>query len=312
MSDEGKPARQRIVIGYDGSPNSEDALELGRQLCEAFDAIPLVASCVLWPRYLMDPPELGRAVEDDTRPLLAHATEKLAPLGVQTCSLYGDSAAMALQQLALDVEALAIVVGSSHRGAAGRVLLGSTGRSLLTGSPSALAVAPKRYAEHRGEHLLRIGVGVDGGEEAAHALETGIALAERLHAKLTLVGVLTPTPVGYGTVAGSALGDLARSQREHFAQVLEDAADSVPASLSVEVRRLQGAPAQRLAEASADFDLMVVGSRGYGPLRRVMLGSVSSSLMEAAACPLLITPKGASLEPPERDGAASGVRCGVN
>ena len=285
--------KRKIIIGYDGSAGGEDALRFGKQLCEAVNATPFVASCVVWPRYLFDPPELGEAVEQDTKPLLERAVEELAPLVAESCSLYEDSAAMALEQLAADLRPFAVVVGSAHRGAVGQVLLGSTGASLLTGCPSAVVVVPRGYADRLSEHLLRVGVAIDGGEESARALDTAVDLAQRLHATLTIFGVLTPTPVGYGTVAGAALGDLMRSQREHFAQAMEEAADNVPRNLPVTVRRLEGSPAATLAEASADVDVLVVGSRGYGPFRRALLGSVSRALTKHAHCPLVVVPRGA-------------------
>jgi nucleotide-binding universal stress UspA family protein len=284
---------RRVIIGYDGSAGSEDALRFGKQLCEAVDATPLVASCILWPRYLFDPPKLSQAVEEDTRPLLERAVKRLAPLEAETCSVYEDSAAMALEQLAADIRPFAVVVGSAHRGAVGQVLLGSTGASLLSGCSAAVVVVPRGYAENVGEHLLRVGVAVDGGEESVHALNRAVDLAQRLHATLTIVGVITPTPVGYGTVAGASLGDLMRSQREHFARAMEDAADRVPRNLPVTLRRFEGSPAAMLAEASADVDLLVVGSRGHGPLRRALLGSVSRALTEHAHCPLVVVPRGA-------------------
>jgi nucleotide-binding universal stress UspA family protein len=53
-----------------------------------------------------------------------------------------------------------------------------------------------------------------------------------------------------------------------------------------------GDPAARLAEASSELDLRVVGSRRYGPVRRALLGSVSMRLVNRAACPVLIVPRG--------------------
>jgi nucleotide-binding universal stress UspA family protein len=88
------------------------------------------------------------------------------------------------------------------------------------------------------------------------------------------------------------MGDLMRSQREHFASVLEEAADRVPGDLPVRIVRFEGQPAMKIAEVSSEFDLLFVGSRGFGPLRRVLLGSVSSELMRTVACPLVVTPKG--------------------
>ena len=130
-------------------------------------------------------------------------------------------------------------------------------------------------------------------------------LAQRLDATLTIVGVMTPTPTGYGTVAGAALGDLMRSQREHFAQAMEEAADSVPRNVPVTMRRLEGPPAMTLAEASADVDILVVGSRGYGPIRSALLGSVSRALTKSAHCPLVVVPRGAGpVNAPEHPGRA--------
>jgi nucleotide-binding universal stress UspA family protein len=60
---------------------------------------------------------------------------------------------------------------------------------------------------------------------------------------------------------------------------------------------MHGMPAHAIAEAAADFDLLVVGSRGYGPLRRTLLGSVSAKLMRSTPCAALVLPRGAGADP---------------
>lgn len=298
-----------VIIAFDGSPNSEDALELGEQLCDVFDATPVIASCVLFPKYLMDPPELKLAVEEDTKPLFERAEARLAPREVEVCSMFDESPARGLQKLAEDIEPLAIVVGSAHRGTLGRVLLGDVGSKLLSGAPCPVAVAPLGYADREGEHLLRIGVAVDGGVESERALTEAIVFTERLHASLAVVSVLGAPPVGYGSNPWAASGDLDRMQREYTAQVLEDAAERVPNDVPVKIQRLKGDPAQQLAKFSEGLDLLLVGSRGYGPLRRVLLGGVSASLMRNAACPVLVVPRGAK-EPEETLGRAAAAAAG--
>jgi nucleotide-binding universal stress UspA family protein len=71
----------------------------------------------------------------------------------------------------------------------------------------------------------------------------------------------------------------------------------VPAGLPVETVRPQGDAAPCLEEASANLDLLLMGSRGYGALRRVLLGGVSAKLMRSAHSPLLVLPRGAGDDP---------------
>ena len=61
---------------------------------------------------------------------------------------------------------------------------------------------------------------------------------------------------------------------------------------TVEGRKLDGPPAATLARAcEGGVDLLVAGSRGYGPLMRVLLGSVSTQLVAEAPCPVLVVPR---------------------
>ena len=88
-------------------------------------------------------------------------------------------------------------------------------------------------------------------------------------------------------------------ERLKAAQVeLDHAVRSVAKRLEPAGRLLRGSPGQQLAdEASVAVDLMVVGSRGYGPLQRVLLGSVSTSLMHSAPCPVMVVPRTAEFDP---------------
>jgi nucleotide-binding universal stress UspA family protein len=60
---------------------------------------------------------------------------------------------------------------------------------------------------------------------------------------------------------------------------------------------LTGDAGSQLAEVSGDFDLMVTGSRAYGPLRRTLLGSTTRKLIRASACPVLVLPRGLGVDP---------------
>jgi nucleotide-binding universal stress UspA family protein len=79
--------------------------------------------------------------------------------------------------------------------------------------------------------------------------------------------------------------------------VLEQALARVPEALGAKRRMLEGDPADAVAGATQDVDLLLVGSRAYGPLRRALLGSVSARLMRSSPCPVLVLPRDAGEDP---------------
>jgi nucleotide-binding universal stress UspA family protein len=91
---------------------------------------------------------------------------------------------------------------------------------------------------------------------------------------------------------------------------LDEAVASVPGAVRVEAVLAEGDPARELAHiAVADAGVLVVGSRAYGPLKRVLLGSVSAQLVRSAPCPLIVHPRPANpdLDDPAPNQAASAV-----
>jgi nucleotide-binding universal stress UspA family protein len=71
-------------------------------------------------------------------------------------------------------------------------------------------------------------------------------------------------------------------------RLLEDARGRIAALGGVEPRAAYGQPAEELALYSASLDLLIVGSRGYGPIGRLIHGSTSQQLAHSARCPLLV------------------------
>ena len=80
--------------------------------------------------------------------------------------------------------------------------------------------------------------------------------------------------------------------REDFQKMLSTAVAGIQ-HVDAEYSLVDGDPADVLVAECADVDLLVVGSRGYGPLRRTLLGGVSAKLMRSAPCPVMLTPRGA-------------------
>jgi nucleotide-binding universal stress UspA family protein len=274
---------REIIVGYDGTARGADALALGRALADALSPARLVSVTVGGP---------------DQRPAAPSSRgTNLSGTEVETRTLSDDSPAHALHALAEAEEPILIVLGSTHRGPLGRVLIGSVGEALLSGAPCAIAVAPGDYAAREEQRLLRIGVAVNGSAESWPALDAGIRLAQRLNAAFTLIAVAGPQRRGIGAGSSVPAPDPASLRQEGMVRALDEATDRVPTDLPVARRLLRGDPADELAEAAEDFDLLILGSRGYGPLRSVLLGGASAKLMRTAPCPILVLPRGAGDDP---------------
>jgi nucleotide-binding universal stress UspA family protein len=281
---------RKILVGYDDTDQGRDALALGRRLAEATGAA-LVAAGVfpfdpVWSGYdarLRDADaEYARKIEAAARS--AGAEAEAVPAG---------SPAHGLHELAEEIGADLIVVGSASHGRVGRLLAGSTGLALLHGSPCAVGIAPRGYRTHAGEGFATVAVGFDGSAESGQALMAARRLAEDTGAKLKLVSVAVPPAVGAGKAAVAGWNALSEVVQRRAREDLAEARSSVPDGIDVEATLISGDSVQGLASvARAPGTLMVVGSRGYGPLRRVMLGSVSTHLVRSAPCPLIVTPRG--------------------
>ena len=290
--------RDKIIIGYEPTPQGEDALALGAIFAEVLGAKTIVATDLSWPQSLMGPSDLERALEVDTDELFAVARDRLLPLEVETRAIANPSPAAGLYQLAELEYASLLVLGSSHRGPVGRVFPGSVAESLLHGAPCAIAVAPRGFGLGPERRLLRIAVAFDGSAEAWAALETAIGIARRTHASLGILTVAERPHIGESTsMVVLNLAELHDLERREKQRILELALHRVPHGLDADGHVLTGEPGPTLAEAAGDFDLIITGSRGYGPLRRTILGSASAELIRHAPCPVLVLPRGVGVDP---------------
>jgi nucleotide-binding universal stress UspA family protein len=284
----------KIIIGLDPERGGADALALGRQLAPLFGAAIEIVAVLPWPSHLAGHQDLQRAVDAELSERFAALRDELDGIEVVTRGVAHHSPAQVLSAIAEDEGVSLIVLASSHRGPVGRTLLGSVGESLTHGAPCALAVAPRGYAQDEDPSLNRIAIAYDDSEEARAALRAAAVLAERAHGELTVLTV-ADYPRYTPAAAWSLLSEGEINDREHAdkQRVADAAVANAPSGLVASARVLTGDTARRLADASSDFDLIVAGSRSYGPLRRTLLGSATRRLLTDAACPVLILPRGA-------------------
>jgi nucleotide-binding universal stress UspA family protein len=146
--------------------------------------------------------------------------------------------------------------------------------------------------------VCRGGVAFDGSPEARSALEFASSLAEAWGARITVLAVADYPHYGYAsTFSVLAAEGIRDSDRERKAQLAEDACSRLPAWAGAEPRVLTGPAGDSLAEVSGDFDLIIAGSRGYGPIRRTLLGSTTRELISRSSSPVLVLPRGADASP---------------
>lgn len=290
--------QRRMIIGYDPGHAGDDAVRLGRLLAEVLNSKPIVLTAMPWPAFPMDSEELQRRVDESTEEHFATVREQLSGLDVETRGAATPSIAGALDLLAEQEDATIIILGSSHRGPVGRTLLGSVGESLIHGATCAVAVAPRGYAERENPRLHRIAVAFDGTAEASVALETAIGIAERCHGELTVITIADFPNYGYAAAWGIlATGEFHDFEREDKERLVELALGRGPTGIPCHARLLTGRAGPLLTEASTEFDLLVTGSRAYGPLHRTLLGSTTRKLIRSSACPVLVLPRGVDGDP---------------
>jgi nucleotide-binding universal stress UspA family protein len=301
-------AASSILVGYDGSPHAADALALARVMSAATGDQIVLGRIVVWePLALTAVPraQLRAGLKEQERLVRDELNEVAGRTGAAVEVAPGTSTAKGLYQLADKLDPSLVVVGSSHRGRLGQVLAGNVALRLLNGLDRPLAVAPAGYGEHDAQ-LRMIGVGFDGSPESHAALEEAGRLAQGSDADVKVIGVapphgdLTPNPWAFAWGAGAVRDDLDERLRGR----LESAARGLPHGIRHSAQLHTGAPAVVLLDAAHSLDLLILGSRGYGPARRLLLGSVSGPVVRGAHCPVLVVPRPAAREPEPLGGSS--------
>ena len=265
----------RVVVAFDGSPPAEDALALALRLRDPDGALTL--ACVVTGQRWHVGPHIRRAdavVPEEIAFMFAEARATSIPAGihVRQRAPVAPSPARGLTELAERENADLIVIGSSSHAERGRIRLERTAGRLLQGAPCAVAIAPGGLRET--DDFRHIGIAFDGTPEARAALDAGNGIAARCGAAVTLLWALS------------------HQERPHAEEELAAAADAAPAGVNPRTLVLRGEPGDAIRDACQGVvDLLVTGSRGYGPMHRALLGSVSEILTEGATHPVLITPR---------------------
>ena len=156
---------------------------------------------------------------------------------------------------------------------------------------------PRRRTPAPAGPFRRLLVAFDGSDQAERALEQAIGIAWANNARITVI-VVAPEPSGWGLTGVDGYSarvdvvEVTEQLRRRYGDLLEHAVRRVPAKMSVTPILRQGSPGPAIAAEirSGDHDLVVMGSRGHGELRSLLLGSVSQHVLHASPVPVLVVP----------------------
>ena len=308
-----------ILVGVDGSAESTHALDWATAYARRTGAALHIVSSYTLPGFFLPLDEDGRrVVPDDVRVrthverTVAQAAERAARAGVAATTEVATGEPTGVLVERSGDHALAVVGARGHGGFAER-LLGTVSATLPAYSRCPTVVVPFRL-EHEGalvpgsgvpltdgqstddgpptdvvRRFGRVVVGVDGSAGSDAAMVQGAAQARAIGADLLVVHALaadrwtrlpwTPVHPDRETLLAAAGDDLASR--------VEPLRASAP-DVTITSRAVDGGAPRALAELSETADLVVVGSRGRGGFRGLLLGSTSQAVLRSAYCPVLV------------------------
>jgi nucleotide-binding universal stress UspA family protein len=288
------PIQHTIVCGLDGSRESGKlsrfAGALARTLGAALELVHVAGAPATHPLTAA-----GAATDHGGRGPKTHfgtharldvdsapTTERVVP--------YGDPARR-LAIVAGEKQALLIVVGTHGRGPVADVLVGSVSSRLAADAPCPVLVVPAAVSARARPERWRgrtIACGVDGSTAAWAAARHAAMLAARLGGSLQLISVRPPSLQGSDHPADWTAA--ARELQDIAARCVGRDDGAAPLNVSRQLRH--GDPAFELERVAAVIasPLLALGSRGRGPSREALLGTVARQVLQAARRPTLVVP----------------------
>jgi nucleotide-binding universal stress UspA family protein len=288
---------KRTVVGCKDSGEGRDAVALGATIALATDAGPSLVCA--YPTSIFPVPG-----SSDRATFLAQAEATLRrerdSQGPQALidAVPDPFVARALRHYAARWHAGLVVVGSDASAPAGQAAIGRRSRQLLYDAPFtpqklpfSLALARRGFHEQSVE-LRRIGVGYDCGPEAQAALAFAAELGRATGSTLAIHSVIedrVPVFTAEKWIGSKDLGEMWEGRRQSAQTEAEEAASLL--DIPTEVTGAVGDPGLQMRDLSERVDLLVVGSRRWGPVARLVSGSVGETLVSEAHCSIMIVPR---------------------
>jgi nucleotide-binding universal stress UspA family protein len=283
-----------IAAGVSARPEGRDAAVLAAALARATGADLILIAIIADPIVLPPVGVSWKRLREEAQAGLVEIRDAVMP-DARTAVRTDLSVARALRSVVAREHRDLLVVGSSHKAPEGSVRIGKRVRQLIGYAGFPLAIAPRGIHNKAEVPLRRIGVGYDGGADSESALAVASSISVAVGAELHVCGVVddraksalwSPDPDA-PVLAG--LDDLVGNEIDVLRERTVAVAHARDPRAQVDIRR--GRPADALLELCADVDLLVIGSRRWGAVARLFLGSTGESLAYHATCPILIVPR---------------------
>jgi nucleotide-binding universal stress UspA family protein len=293
MSTTAKTTAKTIVIGVDGTPDSDRAVEYAAGLAQR-DHLNLRLVHVSYDYLVYSPmaPYLPRAMAREIGQSVLHAAaEHAAEAGIDgdrmtTILAQGPRAATLLQHVD---DAAYIVLGSRTATTMTHLLTGATSLSVIAHSSVPVRCVPASWAQSP-EPFGRVVVGVDGSPADPEVLQAAFAEAGVTAARLEIVHAWPAIAPYHATLTGRVLDDdWDKTARKHLTESIERVAvrhPDVTWQLRLDYERASAA----LHETAVHADLLVLGRHGHQAPMGLLVGSNTRTLVRTAPCPVEVVP----------------------
>jgi nucleotide-binding universal stress UspA family protein len=280
-----------IVVGVDGSVGAQRALRWAAAEAVAW-GVGLDVMHAWETPYPLYPQEIfadPAPFEEAAHALLDDAVESLVPPVLVPAHvravLVEDAPATALIRAGTSADL--IVVGARGHGGFAALRLGSVSHKCVQHASCSVAVVPPTWS--RDDHD-RVVVGVDGSEPSRLALAWALSEAARRRAELVVLHAVDygqlVTP--FGPPVHVDREELEKSSRLLLEEMLRGLPPDAGSPRSMALVAATTGAVRALLEAAHDADLLVVGARGRGGFRGLLLGSVSRQCVDHAPCPVVV------------------------
>lgn len=290
------PIVKKIMLAFDGSPSSVDATKFASILAKSYSAgiivahiLPRVTTLSAPIRFEYDS-EIRKKAENEAMKMVSLLGKGGISARTEILRAKG-SVSDSLIDAAYDEKIDLIVAGTRGLGAFRRMILGSVSTSLLNHAKCPVLVVRRRAKSEA--QLKRIIVATDGSKNSKDAVDLAISVARAAKAELVIANVVYLPPTASATGASEAIGTLYKDMRKEGERIVSEAAklaEDGGVRATTKIIDNNRSPSWAIIKFSNDgkFDLIVVGTRGLGGVKKALLGSVANALAHYSKCSVLI------------------------